>query len=85
MAYVEEEALEETEDFRRSKSSACCPVADIQNIIFGPTTSRFWLFRKHLITMNPDKFKDEVPFLSWQCLTLQLKHRDVDLVIKDQS
>ena len=26
-----------------------------------------------------------VPFYSWQCLTLQLNHRDVDLVITDEK
>lgn len=36
---------------------------------------------------SPEKFLDEktIPFLSWQCITLQLKHRDVDLVIKNQT
>ena len=38
-------------------------------------------------TFSPEKFQDEkaIPFLSWQCITLQLKHRDVDLVIKNQK
>ena len=27
---------------------------------------------------------NDVPFFAWQCLTLQLKHRDVDLVIKNE-
>lgn len=25
-----------------------------------------------------------MPFYSWQCITLQLKHRDVDLIIRDE-
>jgi hypothetical protein len=38
-------------------------------------------------TLSIEKFKDEksVPFYQWQCITLQLKHRDVDLVIKEQE
>lgn len=28
---------------------------------------------------------ENVPFYSWQCLTLQLGHRDVDLVIKNEK
>ena len=27
----------------------------------------------------------DLPFYSWQCLSLQLKHRDVDLVIKSEK
>ena len=27
----------------------------------------------------------DVPFYSWECITLQLRHRMVDLVIKKQS
>ena len=26
-----------------------------------------------------------MPFYSWQCITLQLKHREVDLVIPDDN
>ena len=26
-----------------------------------------------------------MPFYAWQCITLQLRHRDVDLVIKDDN
>ena len=26
-----------------------------------------------------------MPFYSWQCITLQLNHRDVDLVIRDEQ
>lgn len=62
----EMEPLEEDE-YVTTLSSACCDVDDIQNIIFGPTTSRFWIFRKHMNTYSPEKFQDEknIPFLSW--------------------
>lgn len=45
------------------------------------------MYRKHMNAFGPEKYLDEskIPFLSWQCITLQLKHRDVDLVIKDQT
>jgi hypothetical protein len=38
-------------------------------------------------TISLEKFKDEknIPFFSWQCITLQLVHRDVDLVLKNQE
>jgi hypothetical protein len=33
-------------------SSASCYIEDIQGISFGPITSRFWLFRKHMNTLD---------------------------------
>ena len=37
--------------------------------------------------MDLNKFKDErnLPFLAWQCLTIQLKDRDVQIVIRNQE
>ena len=29
--------------------------------------------------------KDKVPFYAWDCVTLQLEHRDVDLIIRKES
>lgn len=49
--------------------------------VYGGTTSRFWVHRKHINAMPPDKICT-LPFNSWDCITLQLKHRDVDLVIR---
>jgi hypothetical protein len=37
-------------------------------------------------SINPvDYKKQDVPFYAWQCITLQLEHRDLDLVIKDEK
>jgi hypothetical protein len=40
-----------------------------------------------MITMDVKYFSDptKIPFYSWECLSLQLKCRDVDLVIRDQD
>lgn len=37
--------------------------------------------------MDIKKFKEpnDIPWFSWECLSLQLKHRDVDIVIRDQQ
>lgn len=36
--------------------------------------------------MDASYYKIEnIPLYAWQCLTLQLKHRDVDIVIKDDN
>lgn len=42
------------------------------------------MLRKHFNLMKAEELKD-LPFYSWQCLTLQLGNRDVDLVIKDEQ
>ena len=37
-------------------------------------------------TITPQEYKVmDVPFYAWQCITLQLRHRMVDLVIKNQQ
>lgn len=41
------------------------------------------MLRKHVNMMN-DKELEEIPFYSWNCLTLCLERRDIDLVIKDE-
>ena len=39
------------------------------------------MHRKHIINTPRDKL-NSIPFYCWNCITLQLPHRDVDLVIK---
>lgn len=43
---------EEIENFTNNKSSSSCHVDDIQGILFGGTSSRFWMFRKHINSMT---------------------------------
>ena len=66
------------------KSAASCSQADIQNIAFGPFSSRFWVLRKHINCMPKDQWV-HFPFYSWQCISLMLNHRDIDLVIKREK
>jgi hypothetical protein len=42
------------------------------------------MLRKHFNCMSLNELKD-IPFYSWQCITLVLEHRDVDLVILDED
>jgi hypothetical protein len=82
----DEEQLEYKKDeFIEVISSASCKVSDIQGILYGPQSSRFWLYRKHIMTMEMKRFKNSsmLPFMAWECLTLQLKNRSVDLVIRN--
>jgi hypothetical protein len=72
--------------YRYVESKASCNISDIQGIIYGGLSSRFWIFRKHINSMDRKMTNNEknFPFLPWECLTIQLSHRDVDLVIKDE-
>ena len=42
------------------------------------------MLRKHFNLQKVEDLKN-LPIYSWQCLTLQLGNRDVDLVIKDET
>ena len=57
---------------------------EINAIIFGGQSSRFWVLRKHINSLETRQLKD-LPFYSWECLTLVLDDRDVDLVIKNEK
>ena len=55
-------------------------------MIFGGVSSRFWMMRKHFSNLSASELKNKnTPLHAWQCITLQLKHREVDLVIADQN
>lgn len=42
------------------------------------------MFRKHINSLENEDL-NKVPFYSWNCLTLNLKNRDIDLVIRDDK
>lgn len=71
------------DQFLLKKSGGSCRIDQIKGIIFGGLSSRFWIYRKHINSQAKDL--ENLLFYSWQCLTLQLPHRDVDLVIPDES
>jgi hypothetical protein len=44
------------------------------------------MLRKHLNSLDIKAYRSgNFPFYAWQCITLQLPHRDVDLVIKEDK
>ena len=75
------------EKFEEDPSSASFNVEDIEGIVFGGISSRFWMLRKHLCSLTSADHNNGsgVPFYSWNCITLIMKHRDVDLVIGNQK
>ena len=42
------------------------------------------MLRKHINSFSRDEL-EKIPFHSWDCITLRLDRRDVDLVIKDEK
>ena len=61
-----------TRDYNLSKSYASCDISEIQSIIFGGFSSRFWLLRKYMNSVDTKYInqKDKVPFYAWDCITL---------------
>lgn len=70
--------------FNRDKSDCTCSITDIQSFTFGGFSSRFWLLRKHINSMEHQKLLD-LPFYCWECITISTKERDIDLIIKNQK
>jgi hypothetical protein len=67
-------------------SSASHSISDIKAITFGGLSSRFWVLRKHINYM-PKGYQDAetMPYFAWQCISLTLAHREVDIVIKNEK
>ena len=78
---IEHENLVEFKEFR---SKASCKLSEIRGFIYGGFSSRFWMLRKHINQLEHSGLEN-LPFYAWQCITLQLDHRNIDLVIKDES
>ena len=65
------------------KSKSSCKLSDIKGFIYGGFSSRFWMLRKHINYMDYQAL-DNLPLYCWKCITLQLEHRDLDLIIDDE-
>lgn len=65
-------------------SSSSFYVSDVQNIVYGGFSSRFWMLRKHINSMSKDDVK-YAPFFSWNCLTIDVGYREINLVIRDEK
>lgn len=77
-------------------SSASTDIRRITGILFGGISSRFWLFRKHMMSIDYQTLKNDskekpkdrrtcLPFYAWQCITLEFQDRNIDLVIKNEE
>ena len=72
------------QEFDLVKSSASCLISEINSFIYGGFSSRFWMLRKHINSFGRNELH-KLPFYNWNCITLRLDRRDVDLVIKDDA
>ena len=59
-------------------------MSEVQDFIFGGSNARFWMLRKHVNSMTR-KDLQMLPFYSWQCISLKLESRDIDLVIRKEA
>ena len=82
-----EEKVQEV-DYHWIQSQTSINIKEVKGIIFGGLSSRFWSFRKQLnlvdMSHHLESIKKQIPFYSWECLTIQCKDRDVDLVIRNE-
>ena len=70
-------------EFVCTKSRTSCSITDIKSFLYGGFSSRFWMLRKHVNSLNNEQL-DSLPFFNWECISLELQNRSVDLVIKEQ-
>ena len=43
------------------------------------------MLRKHYNSLNREQFNNRIPFYAWECISISLGIRDVDLVIRNQD
>lgn len=48
---------EKDSEFSYHQSSSTCSISDIESMIVGGHSSRFWIYRKHMISMDYDVMK----------------------------
>ena len=52
--------------FNKKESSASCDLDDLIGILYGGISSRYWMLRKHINSLEISKISDEdIPFYSW--------------------
>ena len=61
--------IDDDPEFLQKLSSCSCDIEDIHSIHLGGFQSRFWMLRKHFISMDNKEIK-QVPFYNWQCLQI---------------
>ena len=82
----EEELRKEIEnrEFSVSPSHSSFQLSEVTSFTFGPFVSRFWMLRKHTISMDLEDLEKDAPFYGWNCITLSISHKwDIYLIIRN--
>ena len=59
-------SVDEEVEFNKKNSSASCKLEDITGIVYGGFSSRFWMLRKHVNSVDMKTIQDsDMPFFSW--------------------
>lgn len=83
--FMKEEILKLTSiGYREVKSKSSFKLKELKGFSFGAFNSRFWKMRKHINNMD-SKDLWNLPFYSWECITLETKSVDIDFVVRDQN
>ena len=67
-------------------------IEDVQGFVFGGFASRFWVQRRgineiiaHEKAAGHGKALDHIlPYYAWECITIQLPDRNIDLVVREE-
>ena len=82
---MKEEILKlSTIGYREKKTKASFKLKDLKGFIFGAFNSRFWKMRKHINNLESKELWN-LPFYSWECITLETKDHDINFVVRDQN
>ena len=76
--------IESLKEIELEISNSSFLIEDIVSFTLGPSTSRFWAYRKYINELVSLK---EAPFYAWNCITFHLRESkgDVYLVINNQN
>lgn len=79
--------LDESSKYVIKKSAGSFEISDVESIVYGGASSRFWIFRKHINSMNIQDIKaNKMPFYAWECITINLATgREVNIVVKNEA
>ena len=73
-------------EYTFKKSNSSFKLSEVTSFTFGPVVSRFWMLRKHTITMDQADLMHDAPFYGWNCITLSIAHKwDIYLIIKNEA
>ena len=77
-----ESAFDADTEYIQKKSQTRILFSEIKSFKYGPSSTTFWMTRKHINQLPKlNIINNHMPYYVWQCLTIELKDRDVDLVI----